>query len=159
MKNILSIISFGIVLASTANAECALNDNDSKAVRNVIDEYVNGWLAGDASRVMATLTEDAVLMPHHGDPVREGTDAISAFWFPDGEITAPVTAYELTVNEISGCDELAIVRGRLVNLTFEFQGKTYTQDTGNYLSVLRKGDDDQWRMSHRIWNDPVIQQN
>ena len=145
--------------AFPAFAECRLSDDDTAAVRNAANEYVSAWLANDADRVLAILTEDVVMIPHHGDPVREGKEATAEWWFPEGGITAPIKTYSVSVTEVDGCGPIALVRGRLQELSFEYQGKTYTQRNGNYLNILRKGEDGKWRISHRIWNDPIAEES
>ena len=115
--------------------------------------YVEAWLSNDPKAIMATLTDDAILMPHHGVAPVVGKDAIQAFWFPPDAPPTKVTRIVNSVTEVDGQGDLAFVWGRS-ELVFEYDGKTYSNE-GNYLSILRRGDDGRWRISRRMWNDPV----
>jgi uncharacterized protein (TIGR02246 family) len=129
-----------------------LSPEDEASVRAVMVEYAEAWEANDKARVMATLVEDAILIPHHGHPVVAGRQAIEDFWWPGGP-PSRVTAFTVTQEEVSGVGGLAYVRGTF-ELAFEYQGRRYAS-AGNYLALLRKGQAGAWRISHRIWNDPV----
>lgn len=60
-----------------------------------------------------------------------------------------------SVTEVRGNGDFAFVWGRS-ELAFTYEGQTFRNE-GNYLAVLRKGDDGRWRISRRIWNDPVAE--
>lgn len=144
------IVSWALPGSSTSPA---LSNEDVAAVRTANQAYVTAWLANDPEAVMSVLTKDAVLMPHHGDEPVIGSDAIRLFWFPPDSPPPRVTHMVNTVTEIQGSGDLAIVWGRS-ELEFISDGTTY-RNGGNYLCVLKKGRDDRWRISRRIWNDPV----
>ena len=91
-------------------------------------------------------------MPHHGTPVVEGRDAIEQFWWPDGPPTR-VTKYSATQDEVFREGSFGFVRGTFV-LVFEYAGQVYSND-GNYLALLKECPKGAWKISHRIWNDPV----
>jgi hypothetical protein len=72
-----------VVLAIPALARADIA-SDEAALRALDQAYVAEWMAGDADGVMALFTEDATLVPHHGDQPIKGHDAIRYFWFnPD----------------------------------------------------------------------------
>lgn len=149
-----------LAVAGSAHARCTLEPTDRQAVIAASEEYVNAWLANDPERVGNLLTEDVVLLPHHGVMPRVGKDAVMGWWFPSGEVVAPVTRYELAHDEsVEGCGDMAIVRGRTVILEYEYEGTTFSNADGNFLTVFRRGEDGAWRISHRIWNDPITRQN
>ena len=132
-----------------------LSAEDVKAVKAANQAYVDAWLANDPEAVMSTLTHDAVLIPHHGvDPV-SGAKAIRQFWFPPGSAPTKVTHMVNSVTEVQGSGPLAFVWGRS-ELAFTYKGQTFRNE-GNYLAVLRKGEDGRWRIARRIWNDPVAE--
>ena len=130
-----------------------LSAEDVAAVSQANQAYVDAWLANDPERVMGTLSDDAVLIPHHGvDPVI-GSRAIREFWFPPDSPPTEVSHMVNTITEILGSGDLAVVWGRS-ELEFTYDGATYKNE-GNYLAVLKRGDDGRWRIARRIWNDPV----
>ena len=135
--------------------EYLLSANDLAAIQQAHFAYRDAWRANDPDAVMASLTADAVLMPHHGAPVVAGADAIRQFWFPPDSPPATVTTFDTTVDEVSGSGDVGYLRGTF-SLSFEFGGQTYTNG-GNFMEIARKQADGDWLISHRIWNDPVPQ--
>ncbi len=130
-----------------------LSASDAEAIRQVHEAYHAAWLADDSAAVMAALTEDAVLMPHHGVLPVEGATAIRQFWWPPESPPARITVFSSEVNEMSGSGTLAYLRGRFT-LVFEYEGETYS-NTGNFLRIFRKGADGDWLLFRSIWNDSV----
>jgi uncharacterized protein (TIGR02246 family) len=141
-----------------AAAECrALSEKDRAAIRAVIERYRTAWLAGDPRGVLDAFTDDAVLLPRHGDPPISGRKAIEQFWWPPGAAPFKLLEFELTVDEIGGCGPLAHARGADRISWSAVQGtktKTFKQ-RGTYLAILRKAPDGSWRVTHRMWDDPV----
>jgi uncharacterized protein (TIGR02246 family) len=152
--SILLVITFiGSACAVQYQQAARLADGDLEAIRALHEAYRAAWLANDSAAVMKTLTEDAVLMPHHGAPVVEGAAAIREFWWPSEFPPATVTEFTTQVVEITGSGELGYLRGRFT-LSFEYDGQTYS-NSGNFLEIARKLDDGTWRIFRRIWNDPA----
>jgi len=151
------MLAAGIVMWAMPGmgGSAGLSAEDVDAVTAANQAYVVAWLANDPDAIMSTLTDDAVLIPHHGvDPV-VGAQAIRDFWFPADSPPAKVTRMVNSVTEAQGSDHLAIVWGRS-ELVFTYEGTTY-RNRGNYLAVLKKGEDGRWRIARRIWNDPVAE--
>jgi ketosteroid isomerase-like protein len=121
-----------------------------EAVTAADQAYAIAWLTNDPEQVMATLVEDAVLLPS-GLPAVEGDEAIREFWWPAD--SPPTTVVEFTVEqrEVGGSEGFGFVRGSF-SLGFEYDGETYASG-GNYLSLLQRGSDARWRISHRMWSD------
>ncbi len=116
------------------------------------EAYGAAWLANDRSAVLATLTEDVVLMPSGMTPI-EGHAAAEAFWWPDDGSTTTLTAYESTIEDVRGSGGVAVVRARS-SMTFIWQkeGEASVQTNGSMsLSVLERGDDGRWRITVRMW--------
>jgi uncharacterized protein (TIGR02246 family) len=131
-------------------------------LKAVNDAYRAAWLAGDSAAVLRLFAPDAVLLPHHGDPPIVGLDAIRAFWWPPN--TAPTTVTTLDVitdgAEVNG--HLGTLWGRFVlAFSFETGGQVRSvRNAGTYLMVLRRqSEDSRWRITHRMWDDPVAQQD
>lgn len=147
------------LLLANAASGCApvaadFDEADAEAVRAVEEAYRLGWLANEPDAVMAVLEPGAVIMPA-GVPPIEGDSAIRAYWWPsDGSITA-IVEYEISVEEVLGGADLAILRGR-GSLTFdhtapEGESARFTSNSV-HLSVFRRGPDGQWLISRRTWS-------
>lgn len=130
---------------------------DSKAIAATIEAYRAGWLAGDADRVLKTFTEDAVLLPHHGDPPVVGITAIRAYWF--GSAGTTIDGLTITVEETMGEGSLAFVRGHdSVKWSSVEHGATrHWSNSGTYLNVMTKMADGSWRIRAHMWDDPANQ--
>jgi len=145
-----------ILSAHTAMAGKAspASREDEAAIRDVTRRYCDAWLKGDADAVMATLTQDAVLLPSGQGPV-SGTEAIRAFWWPPKTPPTKVTAMDLQIAAIHLEGNLAVVHGKG---TVSF---SYTQDgveksggaTSTFLNIYTQSPDGNWRMSHRMWSN------
>lgn len=125
---------------------------DDAAVREVNQRYVDAWLANDADEVLSLFTDDAVLIPHHGDLPVVGIDGIRMFWFNPDYPPSKILEMENTIDEVEGSKNLAFTRGR-GRLVYEFDGMTYS-NSGNYLNIFKRSGDG-WRIYRRTWNDPV----
>ena len=132
-----------------------LSEDDVAAIRGAHVAYRDAWRANDPDAVMASLTDDAVLMPHHGAPVVSGAEAIRQFWFPPDSPPANVTVFDTTIDEVGGSGDVGYLRGTF-RLTFEYGGQTFS-NAGNFMEIARRQADGGWLISHRIWNDPVPQ--
>jgi len=152
----------GLLLALTtacAHADSPAAIGSPDALRAVHESYRRAWLANDAEGVLRVFTPDAVLLPHHGLPPVVGLEAIRAFWFAPGPPTT-ITVLELEVDEASIHDATGIVRGRSrVEWTVQKDG-TVEQwaNAGTFLSLLRRGADGAWRITHHMWDDPPNRQ-
>ena len=127
----------------------ALAPADAKAIRSAAAAYEAAWLTNDPGRVMATLTEDAVIVPSGLAPI-SGQAAIRTFWFPPEASPTLVTRFEATQDEVGGAGDVAFVRGRFT-LAFRYSGADY-ESAGTYLTLLRR-EGGVWRISHRMWSD------
>jgi len=126
----------------------ALSTTDIEAIMAAELAFATAWLANDQSKVMATLTPDAVIMAP-GQPAVEGATALKEWWWPADSVPTLVTEYEVAQRESGGSGDVGFVRGSY-SLAFEADGTTFTY-TGKYLCLLRRGPDGSWRISHRMW--------
>ena len=136
---------------------CEFTSADKQAIRAVVEKYRTSWLAGDAAGVQSTFAEDAVLLPHHGDPPVVGLKAIQQYWWPAGAPPTPITKLEITTEDFGGDCQVAFVRGHdSVSWTQQEGSKTvsYT-NSGTYLNVMKKLRDGSWRIWQHIWDDPA----
>lgn len=149
--------SWGLALCLVAaTAGCSVErpaplcPDDPGAIRAADQAYATAWLANDPDQVMATLTDDAVIVPS-GIPALQGAAAIRGFWFPPDSPATTVNRFELAQQEASGETHIAFVQGSF-KLRFVYDGKAYSS-TGDYMSILRCQPDGSWRISHRQWSD------
>ncbi len=150
-----------IALLSAASAgasahDAALSPDEIVAIRATCERFRQGWLDNDAERVMAEMTADAVIMPHHGVKPRVGAAAIRAFWWPKGSPPAKVTRFEQSLEDIAGHAALAYVRG---SNTVEYEwgqpgDVKLFRNVGTTLTLLRKVAPGTWKISVRMWDDP-----
>jgi len=136
-----------------------LSPSDETALKAVLEKYRTGWLSGDTDAVRSSFTDDAVLMPHHGNPPVVGKVAINEFWFPASSTKTKITKFAQTLDEVSGEGTLAYVRGKSeVAWTVEDHGKSQRwRNAGNFLAIFRKQVDGKWLISRLIWDDPPNQ--
>ncbi len=123
---------------------------DVEKIKAADEAYATAWLTNDPARVMATLTEDAVLIPS-GIPAIKGAAGIREFWWPADSPPTSVLDFTLVQREVGGEGEFGFVRGAF-SLVFEYDGNTFS-NSGDYMSLLRRTADASWRISHRLWSD------
>ena len=124
---------------------------DVEALSALDQAYAAEWKAGDADGVLALFTEDATLVPHHGDPPIKGHEAIREFWFDPDYPPTIVPAWSREATEIFVSGDMGIVRGR-ARLVWEYDGMRTTIPEGNYVIVAVR-EDDAWRIRLLTWND------
>lgn len=139
-----------------ANECSAFSSTSVAAVRAAIAAYPAAWMAGDSEAVMRLFSPDAVLMPHHGDAPVEGEAAIRSRFWPSGAPYFRVDAFRMEPAEVTGCADLAYVRGTFaIEYTTEVDGvRMRYANAGNYVIILRKRSD-RWLISRYIWDDPA----
>jgi uncharacterized protein (TIGR02246 family) len=135
------------------------SEQESRSVREVMEEYRRAWLANDENAVLRLFTADAVLMPHHGVEPVVGLVAAREFWFPKGGPPTTITEFAMTVDETGGSGDLAFARGhsRVAWVTGEGTEAKKSSNAGTWLTLLRRQPDDSWRISHQMWDDPPAQ--
>lgn len=125
---------------------------DRQAVEAVADAYVQAWLANDSSAVLATLSEDAVLLPQGQAPVR-GKEAIAEYWWPAEGPPTTITGYVSVVEQMDVSGTLASMWGT-GELSFAWEAEGELHEAANrsaYLMILQQDASGTWRISHRMW--------
>jgi uncharacterized protein (TIGR02246 family) len=132
---------------------CASADlaEDEVSLRALDQAYASTWMAGDADAVMALFTEDATLVPHHGDPPIKGHEAIRQFWFNPDYPPTIVPEWTREAHEIVVVGDVGIVRGR-ARLVWEYDGTRTTIPEGNYVMISVRTPAG-WRIRMLTWND------
>lgn len=132
---------------------------DLANLRSVNEAYRVAWLKGDSAAVLRLFTSDAVLLPHHGDPPVVGIEAIRRFWWPTDAPPTTVTTLDITTDGARVDGRIGTLWGRY-SLGFSYQDGRLTHSVrngGTYLMVLQRQPDQRWRITHRMWDDPIAQ--
>lgn len=132
---------------------------DVPSLRAINESYRAAWLAGDSAAVLRLFAPDAVLLPHHGDPPVVGLPAIRDFWWPPDAPPTTITTLDITTDGAEVNGDQGVLWGRFaLAFTFESDGRQRSlRNAGTYLMVLRRTSDAEWRITHRMWDDPVAQ--
>jgi uncharacterized protein (TIGR02246 family) len=153
-KTVLRYLVVFLIMASVQNVVWAGQGSDEEQVVAVYQSYARNWLLNDETSpaaVMSLFTDDAIIMPHHGDPMRKGRDALSEFWFPGGELFGTIDRFDQEIERVEVAGDLATVFGRF-GLAFTMDGSQKSVE-GNQLAVMRRTSDG-WKIFAMIWNDP-----
>ena len=142
--------------STQATTDQALSADDIEAIRELNLAYPLAWLANDPDAVMATLTDDAVLIPALGTEPIKGAEAIREFFWPPDAPTSAVPHFEMNPDEIAGIGDIAYVWGTMsLSFSVEEQGESQLYSTaGNYLMVMRRDGSAEWKVARYIWNHP-----
>ena len=143
-----------IIAAATVVVERPLlaeEQQDVTALRALDQAYATEWIEGDADGVMALFTDDATLVPHHGDAPIKGHDAIREFWFNPEFPPTVIPEWRRDAAEVLVFGDVGIVRGR-ARLVWEYDGIRTTIPEGNYVLIALRGEDG-WRIRMLTWND------
>jgi ketosteroid isomerase-like protein len=117
----------------------ALTAKDIEAIGALLEQDAQAVRRADWAAVTSMFTADAVRFPPHQPPVR-GRVAMRA-WL---ETFPPIQEFNITADEIVGCDDVAFVRGTYVLTLASEAGATPESDRGHYMGLLRKQADGSW---------------
>lgn len=123
----------------------ALSEADTVAIRSAIEEDAAAVRRADWDAVVRLFTADAIRFPPHHAPIR-GRAAMRAWLgtFP------PIQQFDITADEIVGCEDVAFVRGRYA-LTAAAPGSAPMTDRGHYMGLLRRQPNGSW-----LWTTDMI---
>lgn len=119
-------------------------DKDELAIRQLIETWLRATRAGDVDTVLSLMTPDVVfLVP--GQPPMQGREAF-------GEALRAVLGQHAIdsaseIEEVVVCGDLAYCRTRLAVTVTSKHGGTPMQRSGHTLSILRRGEDGNWRLA------------
>ena len=140
-----------LVSATIVTTAAADNSTDAIALKALDQAYAQAWKQGDADAVLALFTDDASLVPHHGDQPIVGAAAIRQFWFNPSYPPTVIAQWQRRSAEVLVNGDVGVVRGR-ARLTWEFDGIRTTIPDGNYVMIaLRAGES--WKIRMLTWND------
>jgi uncharacterized protein (TIGR02246 family) len=140
-------------VAEEAVAEVAvLSDEDVGAIKARFDEYDQFVLSGDFDAFVSLFIENAVFMPPN-EPILQGREAIKTYM--ELEPFPPNSEFMTPVVEVDGRGDIAYVRGSY-SLKIEMEGvQEPSQDSGKYISILRKQEDGSWLIAVDIFNSDL----
>lgn len=131
-----------------------LSAADRGAILAADSAFVAAWLADDTTAVLAHVAPDAELFPPGAAPIK-GLDAIRRYWWPaDGSHTR-IIEFGRTVEDVSGTNGIAYIRGRgTLRWTYTKGGAPTTSQSSRSvdLIVYRKDAGGQWKVSRQMWN-------
>lgn len=147
----LTLLSSALAKAVPAKA---LSVSDMTAIRAVLERYRSAWLANDEDAVRRTFSNDAILMPAHGNPPVAGMAAIKEYWWPASTSKTTITKFVQTLDEVGGDGTLAYARGASdVEWKTEDKGTAQSWQNGSsFLFLLKRQADGRWLISHLIWD-------
>ncbi|MEO1036554.1 MAG: nuclear transport factor 2 family protein [Pseudomonadota bacterium] len=125
--------------------------NDVDALRRLDQDYARYWQAGNADAVIGLFTDNAVLVPHHGDDPIVGRGNIRAFWFDPTYAPTTILTWERRITEVVVDGDIGYVRGR-ATLTWDYEGTRTTIPDSNYVLIAVRTDAG-WRIRLLTWND------
>lgn len=153
----------------TPEEQAAEADEQTQADRQSIDstraDFVADFNAGDIDAVMAYYTDDAVVLSPDA-PAAQGQDAIRALF--EEQFAAGTPNLSLTSDGVEVHGDVAFDHGTY-QVAFtpaaaaeaQPQGPTPeeqaaqaqpTSETGEWVTVLKRGEDGSWRVHWDIWN-------
>jgi ketosteroid isomerase-like protein len=124
----------------------SLREEDLAAIRGVIEQDAAAVRRSDWDAAAHMFTDDAIRFPPHHAPIR-GRAAMLA-WL---QTFPPIQEFDITADEIVGCDDVAFVRGRYMLTAAAAPGSPPMTDRGNYMELLRKQPDGSW-----LWTTDMI---
>jgi uncharacterized protein (TIGR02246 family) len=135
----------------------SLSAEDIEKIKRVHSRYEEAWLKDDADGVRALFTDDAVLLPPHGDVPRIGQSGLNEFWFPPNAPSTKITKLVVIPKSIGGDGEIAYVWGthEVAWTTVQAGKATDASHIGVFLNVLRKQPNGEWKISHHMWDDRI----
>lgn len=147
-----AVVTLAVMATFIAERPLLANEQHDLAALRALDQaYAEEWIEGDADGVMALFTDDATLVPHHGDAPIKGRDAIREFWFDPDYPRTIIPEWRREPGELFVSGDVGVVRGR-ARLVWEYDGIRTTIPDGNYVLIAIRSDTG-WRIRMLTWND------
>ncbi|MGD2069685.1 MAG: SgcJ/EcaC family oxidoreductase [Gemmatimonadota bacterium] len=125
-------------------------DDAQTAIRRLYAASVTALNAGDLPALSAFYTDDAIQLPPDRPPV-VGWEAIRSSL--ERELREVTVEAVVDVREVSVAGGLAYALGRhRIRVTSRGGGPGEVTE-GSWLDVLRRGEDDSWRIARSAWSD------
>ena len=156
IQNILLATALIILYAcQSVQSGTELTTDEQNKVREAMNKYRNAWMRNDSAVVMDYVSKDMVLfMPNLEGKPKTGIDSIRVFWFPNSDVSYPITEYTVTNEKIEGNEQLCIYSG-ISKLSWHVLKGTIRSDSttvvSEFMNVLRK-EDGQWKLFRLMYN-------
>ena len=139
------LVSAIFVTSCKSPTSSGLTDTDKQHFRDVTSKVQDGWNRGEREPYVNRFSPDAIYMAPNMKTLI-GKEAIQTFAnsFPEVKI-------EFSIKEIMGSAEYAYVRGTFI---VKNPGDTLL-DKGKFLSVWKKFPDNNWLLTHDIFNSDL----
>jgi uncharacterized protein (TIGR02246 family) len=128
-----------VSLASQAQTDKGLSQEDVRKIDEVTQAAVKAALAKDFATWAALFLDDAVVNPPN-EPAVKGRAAIRA-WL---EKFPPITEFKLNNVKVEGREDLAYVLGTYTMTTTPPGAPGPVKDSGKYVTVVRRQPDGRW---------------
>ena len=123
---------------------------DTKGVLQVSDQYRDAINRGDVAGFLATLTDDAVMLPPH-EPSVSGKNAIRP-WIAKAFFDPFKLQLDFHFEEVEVLGEVAVARGPFKLSLTPKTGGSVIEDKGKFIDILRRQPDGSWKFARVIWN-------
>jgi len=152
---LLLFIAVILIYACSQPASNSFSENEIEKIKQTMSEYREAWKTGDSANVLRRICDDMILyMPNKSGKPKIGKDSIAAFWFPPSDIVYPITAYEVTDEQVEASGNLCLYSG-ISKLTWHIQNGNVHSDTttsvSEFLNVLKK-ENDEWKLYRVMYN-------
>jgi uncharacterized protein (TIGR02246 family) len=148
----LMLLVFGIAGSGCSAPAAKSNpEADRAAINSVRDQFVAAYKAGDADRIAALYTENAIGMPKDQPTLKGRADIAKHERDQFGQIS--VGDVQVTPEETQLMGDWAFDRGTFsVTVTPKAAGAAPMTDTGRYLVIFQRQSDGSWKVTHDIDN-------
>lgn len=160
MNRMLKALVFAIVLAgvfacspreqakeSSTSAKEMSQSLGREFSRAVVEASRSQWAAKEVEALVTLYTEDAILFPPKGDPIR-GRDAIRTYW--SRTPARRISEHSIQTERVDMSGDLLVEHGKF-SLTFQSGDKAPESGTSNFISAYRRGHDGVWRKHLDSW--------
>ncbi len=131
-----------------------VSNREELEIRQIHNDYVNGWLKMDEEKIMALLEENARIQPNKLKPI-EGKSEIRRFWFPNDSSITTINDYKTEIIALDIRDTLAITtHNSILDWTYQKDSTIFGMiQKGINTTVYRKQKNGSWKIWRSMWTD------
>ena len=155
LKTLTALFYLTLLFWSCSNNKTKESLNtDEMDIRQIHNEYVNGWLKMDEEKIIGLLEENARIQPNKLQPI-EGKSDIRMFWFPKDSSKTIINDYKTEIISLKIIDTLAITTHKsLLNWTYQKDTIRFGMvQKGINTTIYRKQPDNSWKIWRSMWTD------
>ena len=124
-------------------------------IQSFMSDYRAAWKDGDSSLILQFISPDITMFrPSKSDTPIVGISDLSAFWFPESNMSYPILKYEVENEDINIGGDLAIYQGLSI-LEWCIEEKGIQRDTtlsiSEFTTILRH-EEDAWKIFRIMFN-------